>query len=159
MTRVGQRYLAWCAYERAIDMKDRFWGDPHIQRGFVEHCRARQAVIERGLPEQERAALRPRFRAELEHGREYQRAYQAYEAEQVAAGASIDDPHFYDKFYERHGRIASPVGDADRFVTEHFAPIPQARPSVVLFFAGLFALAAAFLFRRRPRPAVSSEAA
>ncbi len=94
MLRVGQRYIAWCAYERAAGMADDVSSDADIRRRFVAHCRRRQAVIERGLPADDVAALRPRFEAELAHGRRYQEAYQAYEAERIRAGASLDDPHF-----------------------------------------------------------------
>ena len=41
-----------------------------------------------------------RFQAELEYGQAYQREYRQYEADQIARGASIDDPHFYDAFHD-----------------------------------------------------------
>lgn len=89
MLRVGQRYIAWCAYERAARMADRLWPDPDIQRQFVEHCRRRQQVIERQLPGEEVKGLRPRFEAELAHGQRYQKEYQEYEAERIRAGRPL----------------------------------------------------------------------
>lgn len=86
MLRVGQRYIAWCAYERAAGMEERFWPDADVRRQFVAHCRTRQELIEKQLPEGERAELRPRFRAELAFGQRYQQAYQEYEARRIAGG-------------------------------------------------------------------------
>jgi hypothetical protein len=156
MMRVGQRYIAWSAYERAIEMKDRFWPDPAICAQLVEHCRRRQAVIESQLDPGERDSLRPRFQAELAYGRGYQKDYQGYEARRVADGASVDDPHFYDEFNAHHEAIASPVGKADAILIKQGSgggirnPIPA-----MVFGAGLFAfLAATFLGRWRP-PRVS----
>jgi hypothetical protein len=151
MMRVGQRYIAWCAYERAATLMDHFWPDPGIQQSFVAHCRARQAIIEQELPETERTALQPRFQAELEHGRHYQEAYQHYEAERIAAGASVEDPHFDEAFFAQHGPIASPPGEADKFVArQHDFAIPPPSWASISFFAGLFAFAAAVLWRWVP---------
>ncbi len=49
MLRVGQRYIAWSAFERASRMAERFWPDPAIQKALRYHCRARQARIEETL--------------------------------------------------------------------------------------------------------------
>ena len=113
MNRVGQRHLAWCGYERAARLAKRFWPDPKIQQALVKHCRARQLRIENSLPSDEGARLREHFDTELARGQKYQQAYQKDEAERIRAGASIDDPHFHDAFYQRHGRIATPVGNVD----------------------------------------------
>jgi hypothetical protein len=148
MMRVGQRYIAWCAYERAVTMKDRFWPDPVFCDCLAAHCRRRQALIEGQLAPEEQARLRPRFQAELAHGLEYQKEYQEYEGRRLAEGASLDDPHFYDAFDSRHDPIASPVGEADRIRTER--PIPPGPadllPPVVLG-AGLCAFIMATLLR------------
>jgi hypothetical protein len=152
MLRVGQRFIAWCAYERASQMKDHVWPDPDIRQRFVDHCRGRQKVIEAQLPFGERAELRPRFEAELAFGNHYQQTYQKYEAHRIAQGASIDDPHFYDAFHAAHGPIASPLGEADKFVVKARVAGQNesliALPSVLLF-AGLFAFVGACLFRIR----------
>jgi hypothetical protein len=119
MLRVGQRYIAWTAYERAAGMADRVWPGTDIQRQFVEHCRRRQQVIEQQLPADEVAQLRPRFDAELDFGQHYQKEYQDYETDAIRAGRSLDDPHFYDEFNAAHPPIASPVGEEEKFVAEH----------------------------------------
>jgi hypothetical protein len=150
MLRVGQRYIAWCAYERAVGLAERYSADPEIRRQFTEHCRRRQELIEKQLPEPERAELRPRFEEELAYGQDYRRAYQQYEKEQIARGISLDDPHFYDAFHAAHEPIASPVGPADTFVTEQgdnadlflSDPLPA-----VLFFAGASAFVTACFLR------------
>jgi len=148
MMRVGQRYIAWSAYERAVQMQDRFWPDPDVRRKFVAHCRARQAAIEYELPAHELADLRPRFEAESDHGRRYQQAYQQYEAKRIREGMSIDDPHFYDTFDKEHGPIATLPGREDKFVARSgdFVVPPPSWPCVLLF-AGLFAFVAAWWMR------------
>jgi hypothetical protein len=140
MLRVGQRYLAWCAFERAARLAEQLWFYPEIQRRFVQHCRERCGRIERSFGPAEAQQLRQRFDAELLHGQRYQKAYQQYEAERIRAGASIDDPHFYDAFYDKHGRIASPVGNADWVRYEKRKPRVLASAA---FFAGLGAFIAA----------------
>jgi hypothetical protein len=150
MMRVGQRYIAWCAYERAGQMAQ-FVGPEPIAKQFAAHCRQWQERIERDLLEdpaingaEEVAKLRPRFNEELQHGRDYQKAYQEYEAAQIKAGASIDDPHFYDAFEKKHGSIASPVGEADVYQTTrpHDHEISW---GAILLFSGGFAFVAAVL--------------
>jgi hypothetical protein len=110
MFRVGQRYLAWSCYERAGRLAPRFWPKPDLQEFLREHCRKRQLAIEGTLPADEAAALRPRFEAELAHGERYQAEYQAFEARRIAAGADIDDPHFFDEFHAGREPIASRPG-------------------------------------------------
>jgi hypothetical protein len=160
MLRVGQRYIAWCAYERAAGLADRAWPDADIQRGFAEHCRRRQRLIEKQLPPAEVEELRPRFDVELAYGRLYQQAYQDYEAERIRAGASLDDEHFYDEFHATHPPIASPVGREEKFVAESnrnsyrlFLNWP-----VIVFAAGVSACLGACLVRlagyRRERESV-----
>jgi hypothetical protein len=145
MLRVGQRYIAWCAYERAARLAALVWPDVELQQKFVEHCRRRQALIEEQLPADERDRLRPAFEAELDMGQRYQQAYQKYEEQHVAAGASIDDPHFYDAFHAEHDAIASPVGNEDQFVVEEGPHMPfRVSGTLMLLFAGLFAFTAAW---------------
>jgi hypothetical protein len=140
MMRVGQRYLAWTAYERAADMADNFWPDHKIQAKFVEHCRNRQRVIENQLTSENWADRRRQFHSELDFGRRYQAAYQEYEAKRIQDGASIDDPHFYDAFHAEHGAIASPVGPEDKFMVENYNwRSPSISWSPVILLAGLCA--------------------
>jgi hypothetical protein len=147
MLRVGQRYIAWCAYERASALADRLWPNPDIQRRFAEHCRARQQTIEAQLPQQDVAQLRPRFDAELAYGQHYQRQYQEYEAQRIAAGASLDDPHFYDDFEATREPIASRVGDEDKFVAEKVPMMPYLNWPVAFFAAGVSACLGACFVR------------
>ncbi len=147
MLRVGQRYLAWDACERAAQMA-KFTGPESIAQKFTEHCRRRQKSIEDTLPAEEVAKLRSRFDAELKLGKDYQQAYQDYEAKRIAAGASIDDPHFYDAFHKEHGPIATPVTEADIFRTVQ-GPKREVAWAAVLLFAGGFAFVTAVLLRLR----------
>lgn len=173
MLRVGQRHVAWAAYERARRLADRYWPDPPLREFLREHCRKRQADIERTLTHvppaearrpawqnvgpplsaEEVAGLRPRFEAELAFGEGYQRAYQEYEEERLAAGAPLDDPHFFDAFHAGREPIASPVGPEEWFVW-----VPRSRISEYaagrrwtwgVFGAGLAAVLAGGLMRWR----------
>jgi hypothetical protein len=110
MLRVGQRYLAWNCYERAARLADQFSPLAAEQQFLRLHCRARQDAIEKSLPANEVAELRPRFEAELAFGEAYQRDYQAYEEQKIQAGANLGDEHFYDEFHAGRPPIASKVG-------------------------------------------------
>ncbi len=46
MLRVGQRHIAWAAYERASELAERFSPDSGLQMFLLDHCKARQAAIE-----------------------------------------------------------------------------------------------------------------
>jgi hypothetical protein len=147
MLRVGQRYIAWRAFERAAGMAERVWPDGDIQRQFAEHCRHRQKVLEQQLPAADVEDLRPRFEAELAYGQRYQREYQEYEANRINAGASLDDEHFYDDFNATHPPIASPVGGEDTFVAALGTSEPYLNWPVAVFAAGVGACLAAGLLR------------
>jgi hypothetical protein len=146
MLRVGQRYIAWCAFERAAGMADRVWPDGDIQRQFAEHCRNRQKVIELQLPSAEVVQLRPRFVEELAYGQRYQQEYQEYEAERIRSGASLDDEHFYDDFNVTHSPIASPVGVEDKFVEDSAEPEFFLNWPTLVFAAGVSAWLTPVLF-------------
>lgn len=144
MLRVGQRYVAWTAYERAAQL-----GEPFGPK-FVEHCRKRQKVIEGQLSPAEVTELRPTFEKELAFGKGYQKDYQDYEARRIREGASIDDPKFYDAFHAEHKPIASPIGAEDHFVIDSRTNV-LARISIpaVLLSAGIAAFVTACLLRLR----------
>jgi hypothetical protein len=142
MLRVGQRYIAWCAYERAVQLREHFASDPLIVEALELHCRDRQNMLESQMPAEDRAELRPRFDSELAFGKRYQAAYQDYESKRIREGASIDDEHFYDAFEAEHPSIASPVGSEDRYLAEYKHP----QYSIILF-AGLFAFGTGCLLR------------
>jgi hypothetical protein len=110
MLRVGQRYLAWNCYERAFRMADQFAPKPDLQQFLRDHCRGRQGAIEKSLKPEEAAGLRPKFEAELAFGEAYQRDFQAYTDDKIAAGANLNDEHFFDEFHAGRPPIASQVG-------------------------------------------------
>jgi hypothetical protein len=152
MFRVGQRYIAWCAFQRAIQLADIVWPDAELQQKFVAHCRKRQGLIAEQLKAFKFIKMSLAFEADLKRGQSYQQAYQRYEEERLAAGASIDDPHFYDAFHAAHEAIASPIGPEDQFVVEGDPLIPDAffRAGQMLLLAGLFALTTACALRWGP---------
>lgn len=148
MIRVGQRHIAWSAYERTRRLLDGF-PDPKAAAQLIEHCQQRQSTIESALPADERLQLRPAFDADLKAGLDYQAAYQAYEATKLAAGASVDDPDFYNDFLARNGDIASDPGHADEVMWRDSTP-SQSLP-LALLGGGLLGLPTALATRRRGR--------
>jgi hypothetical protein len=146
MSRVGQRHIAWSAYERTIRLLDGF-SNKKTAKQLLEHCKLRQEQLEANMdvgPDRLRAA----FDADLKAGLDHQSAYQAYEAKRLAEGASIDDPHFYDAFLSQHGDIASPTGHADEvtWISTNFA---ESGLPLTLLGGGLFGLPTALVVRRR----------
>lgn len=115
MLRVGQRYIAWTAYERAHQLADRYGWKPEHAAELRAICRRRQAEIEEVLPFDQVPNIRRKFETELEYGRRFQREYHDYEIEQIAAGVDIHDEHFFDKFYKGREPIATPVSEAEWF--------------------------------------------
>ena len=142
MERVGQRRIAWACYARAQAMQERWWPDATIRSALVSHAQERQQAIAAAIAEDivkdiaegrpgENAAgssadlpgtsaeeihhsLQAAYEQELALGTAWQAARHAYEAEQIAAGHALDDPHFFDAFQAEHGSIVSPVGRADQ---------------------------------------------
>jgi hypothetical protein len=120
MMRVNQRRLAWSAYQRAIREAKRFSSDEEVRAKFIEHCKARQKAFP--FNEEETKELERRCASELLIGQGFQRAYQKYEEEQIAAGKDLDDPHFYDAFNATYGNIATPIGEADFLAVQEVTP-------------------------------------
>ncbi|SIO28233.1 hypothetical protein SAMN05444166_3466 [Singulisphaera sp. GP187] len=178
MLRVGQRSIAWAAYERASRLSSRFWPDPALQQFLRDHCRKRQAQIEQTLSYKPStspstssvrstawqqvspphagdtaADLRARFDAELNFGEAYQRRYQQYEESKIAAGVSILDEHFFDDFPPGRVPIASPVGPEEWYVgvpTARIEAYGRQRGQVWgLLGAGLAAMGTALILRRQ----------
>jgi len=112
MEGLNQPAIAWNAYERTSDLAGKFWGDPAVQKRVIDHCRARQAVLEKMLAIPA-TALREQHRSELAHGRAEQQAYQTHEAERITAGQDPATPGFYDDFFRGRPAIASDPGNAD----------------------------------------------
>jgi hypothetical protein len=153
MLRVGQRSIAWSAFERASRLADRYSNAPDIQEFLREHCRGRQAEIERDIspasPIGDR--LRSAFDAELAYGQGYQEDYQGYEAARIAAGGSIEDDHFHDDFPRRGESIASPSGPEERVLVVLMSDMrrggSERARAAALFAAGLAAFAMSLLLR------------
>jgi hypothetical protein len=166
MLRVGQRFIAWTAFERAARLAEKFWPDPVVQQALRDHCRQRQAELEaamrgpegRVLPD-EVAGLRARFEAELAHGEQFQRDYQDYETATIAAGASIDDDHFYDAFNAGREPIATAPGPEEWFAS--VSEMARAKYAAKQFFAwgslgaGVLAMGVALLLRTLERRVAS----
>lgn len=145
MLRVGQRNIAWTAYERAALMAKNYSADPEIAAKFLDHCRSRQKLIEETLPQEQVEKLRPQFEKELAYGMRYQKAYQDYETKRIAEGADLNDEHFYDAFYAAQGPIASRSGEEEFLVIgERPSPWPE-----VILCVGFVAFGLALLFRLR----------
>lgn len=153
MLRVGQRYIAWAAFERAGRLAERYWPDPATQQFLRDHCARRQKQIEETLPPSEVADLWPNFEAELAFGEKYQKEYQEYEAAKIAGGASIHDKHFWYEFNQSHPSIATVPGPEEYLVTHNIDYVGPKVAAVggAVFGVGLVAfLAAAFWPRRKP---------
>jgi hypothetical protein len=136
MLRVGQRYIAWTAFERASEMAESYSPDPELQELLRTHCRQRQSHLEETLlhsdapnsggrssrretpwqhvsppPSQEAvASLRDAFRRELQFGRSWQQDYQDFEAAQLVKGTSLESADFFDEFLRAQPAIASVPG-------------------------------------------------
>lgn len=114
MLRVGQRFIAWTAYERAKELAERFSPDPQKQEFLREHCRKRQTEIEESVlangeafdPEEQRR----QYQDELAFGLTYQASYQRFEEQQIAAGVPVDAPDFYAGFEQTAPKIATTPG-------------------------------------------------
>ena len=149
MLRVGQRRIAWAAFERASRLAERYWPDATKQQFLRDHCAKRQKLIEETLGESG-AELRAAFDAELAAGERYQREYQEYEANKIAGGANIHDEHFFDDFNQSHPAIATPPGLEEWLVTERkdYAGPKLWAAAGGLFAAGVGAMLAALVLRR-----------
>ncbi|WP_337176045.1 hypothetical protein [Paludisphaera sp.] len=156
MLRVGQRSIAWSAFERASRLAGRYSTIPEIQAFLRAHCYERQAEIERRLDPNSPIGdrLRSAFDAELAHGQGYQEDFQDYEAARIAAGGSIEDEHFLDDFPRRDEAIASPSGREERadvtLMSDLRASVSERARAVALFASGIAAFATSALLGLRP---------
>jgi hypothetical protein len=146
MMHVNQRRLAWAAYQRAILEAKRFSAHEAIRARLIDHCKARQVALD--FSDAESKELAGRFESELQIGQSYQRDYQKFEEEQIAAGKDLDDPHAYDAFHAVHANIATPVGDADFLAVEE---VTLRTKSSLIFAGGALVFVAALLWLRRQR--------
>ena len=154
MEGANQLAIAWNAYERAIEMEDQFWPDPAVCAKFVDLCKRRQDGIAQmefpSDPATWQQRMRQAHRDELAWGQSYQKAYQDYEAKQIAAGVPLSDPKFYGAFFAGRPPIASDVGDSDNLIViAGRNPLPP-----ILLGSGLL-LAYGVLVTPRPRKTVA----
>jgi tetratricopeptide (TPR) repeat protein len=123
MQTLGQRNIAWNAYERAIELRDQFSPDSAIRAKLVALCQARQSEIA-GLEAPDTPAawadkMRAQHAAELAWGLAYQKEYQDFEASQIAAGVPLNESGFYSKFFQTRDSIASFPGLSDDIIVTH----------------------------------------
>jgi hypothetical protein len=142
MFRLNQRRIAWTAFERCKQLVAKFWPKPEIQQTIRDHCERRQKEIEKTLPADDVAELRPAFNEELAYGLRFQKEYQDYEEAKIGDGKNIADEHFFDSFYNHREPIASPTGPEEMFVFE----MQDYRPTFPRVFPGGAACAGAFAF-------------
>jgi hypothetical protein len=125
---VGQREIAWEAYERAVEMSDRFSPDPVIRTTLIAYCHKRQSAIasqeRKSDPADWENAIRKRHQDELAFGQKWQQTCQEYEAKQIASGTSLDSPDFYNNFHD-FPKLASSPGHVDEAELVQLNP-PQA---------------------------------
>ena len=126
MENVAQNNIAWNAYQRAIELQESFWPDACVRSAMVQYCTSRQtSIAKRESPENLdgwQATMRQQHQDELAFGIGYQKAYQDYEAQQIAAGVSLDAPNFYAAFFKTHAPIASNPGQVDDLIVTHTQP-------------------------------------
>ncbi|QEH33726.1 hypothetical protein OJF2_22320 [Aquisphaera giovannonii] len=175
MLRVGERFLAWSAFERASRLAGRYSRDTALQEFLREHCRSRQAEIEgtlqsRGgsvsgrsyayhvdayLTPAEIGRMRPAFEEELARGTEYQERMSDFEAAQIAAGEIESGEALLEEFERQHGAIATTPGAEetfDRVSKEAKADFIRERMKACGFFgACLFASVAILATSRKVR--------
>jgi hypothetical protein len=151
MLRVGQRYIAWTAYERAHILADRYGWKPEHAAFLREHCRSRQQSIILDRPRDNEAEIRSQFQAELAYGQKYQKEYHEFETKKIAAGADIHDEHFFDDFHKGRDPIATPLGPAEWFDGTDPAQIPSLRErtatSTAVLLFGIVAFAVVVIGR------------
>jgi len=153
MLRVGQRHIAWEAYERALRMKNQFWPDPAVRRKWVAHCRQRQHHIEATFSRKRVTEMKRTFNAERRHARSWQQAYRAFERERLRNGHDLTDPSFHDPFFEKHGPISTEPGRADWLRVERTVYDPSfVTMPLVWLLGGVFGLTAGLLIYYRKAP-------
>jgi tetratricopeptide (TPR) repeat protein len=138
MQKVGERLIAWNAFERAVELRATYWPDEKIQDQMVLWCRSQQNAIaiheSPDSPDAWQQTMRKQHQAELAWGIDYQNAYHDYEARQIAKGVSLDDPNFYTEFFKNRPPIASRPGQSDDLVITHLkaANFADSAPLIVL---------------------------
>jgi len=129
-----------------VELSDRFWPDAKTREQLVEFCKARQLAISKresaGSADSWQEKMRHVHQDELAWGLAYQKAYQDFEESQIKAGVGLNEPTFYDAFFQNRPNIASSPGSSDDFlITEKSGA--DALPCMVLG-AGLTMLIGTF---------------
>ncbi len=129
MEDVGQREIAWEGCERAVELAGDqgagFSGEPAVAARLVAYCREREGAIaaeESADPAEWERTMRSRHRAELAWGEAFQRRYQTYEANEIAAGRGVNGAVEDAGFLRSQPAIASAPGLADEAVVTHLQP-------------------------------------
>lgn len=143
MLRVGQRFMAWKAFERTKLLADRFTADPGLHEFLRTHCEKRQSEIESVLPEDANVSqLRRQFESELDHGMRFQREYQEFEAAQLEAGVELSDPDLFTQFFADRPPIATAPGAEEtfRYQLKNNNDAPRSVLTGAIFGGGLLSL-------------------
>ena len=147
MARVGENEIAWAAYRRALSMSERYSSDETIRDQFELNCRERMESLEWEIGGSSRSAgtvqrgLEERYERELARGLEYRSSLEEFERVQIAAGARVDDPNFYEPFHVANRSPATAVRRMDgvRLDRESHHPAWRYLPAPLLL-AGLFSM-------------------
>lgn len=135
MERMEQRRIAFAAYARALDLKDRFWPDAAIRDAWADRIAGRMKRIAADLGEPEEA-LRAEYRAALDAGEAYQQKQAAFEAKVRAEGGDLLAEGALAPFVEAEGPIASPPGAADTiYVRQGSGRMPPHRVTMWVLLA------------------------
>ena len=110
MLRVGQRRIAWTAYERAKLLNGRFSPDPKLQQFLVRHCEERQKAIAVIIGPDKVQQIAATFREELKFGQDYQADYHEFERQRIADGVDPGTEGFDKPFFNATEPIASKPG-------------------------------------------------
>lgn len=143
MLRVGQRFIAWKAYERTKIMAEQYSPNPGLQEFLKRHCERRQQKIEADLrKDTDFDEVLTQFESELDFGMQFQSDYQTYEEARLAAGIPATAADFYTKFFENRPPIASASGTEEwyRYQLKTDISAPQSALTGAIFGAGLFGL-------------------
>ncbi len=152
MERMEQRRIAFAAYARALDLKDRFWPEARVRAAWAQRIEGRMQRIAESLGEPIEALL-AEHRAGLAEGEAYQQKQAAFEAKVRAEGGDLLAEGALSPFVAQAGSIASPPGAADTiYVRQGSGRMPPLRLAMwVLLAAALGAWLAVGAVNRRRR--------
>jgi hypothetical protein len=154
MERVDQPLLAWTCYARAAELAERFWPDPAIQAGLLEHCHYRQLNLAAriGRPME---SLRADFVARLAGGKARMQAYEEEEARRIAGGSFKESlPFDMEQATRANGERSHAFQDSINVPLEELSPLAPARLVSLLphgiLGAGVFVFLASLVREWRP---------